>query len=215
MAKDPAFLFYSNDFISGTYTMSDEQVGKYIRLLCLQHQLGRLTQKHMLNICKTYDEDVFAKFIKEGDYYYNERLRIEAEKRKNYCNSRKLNREEKKEKINICKTYDEHMENVNEDENESISKKIIGGKIEKLFNSIPPTFEMVQERIKQRSLKIDAEKFIAYYESNGWKVGKNPMKNWDSCLTTWSKSNYSTNIKNGTTTNGTSGEEQTLRVTKI
>ena len=42
MAKDPAFLFYSNDFLTGTYTMTDEQVGKYIRLLCLQHQKGEL-----------------------------------------------------------------------------------------------------------------------------------------------------------------------------
>ena len=34
MAKDPAVLFYTNDFLSRTFTMTDEQVGKYIRLLC-------------------------------------------------------------------------------------------------------------------------------------------------------------------------------------
>lgn len=50
MAKDPAFLFYSNDFLSGTFLLSDEQVGKYIRLLCIQHQKGILTKKDMLNI---------------------------------------------------------------------------------------------------------------------------------------------------------------------
>ena len=33
--KDPAFLFYSNDFLSGTYLMNDEQVGKYIEIICL------------------------------------------------------------------------------------------------------------------------------------------------------------------------------------
>lgn len=84
---------------------------------------------------------------------------------------------------------------------------------ESIYINIPPSLELVKNRIMERSLKIDAEKFIAYYESNGWKVGKNPMKNWDSCLTTWSKSNYPTN--NGKSTNGTSGAEQTLRVTKI
>lgn len=57
----------------------DEQVGKYIRLLCLQHQQGRLTEKHMLSICKAYDEDVFCKFKIDADgLYYNERMEKEA-----------------------------------------------------------------------------------------------------------------------------------------
>ena len=82
MSKDPAVLFYTSDFLTGTFTLTDEQVGKYIRLLCLQHQKGILTEKDMLNICKTYDEDVFKKFIKTNQGYYNERLKFEAEKRK-------------------------------------------------------------------------------------------------------------------------------------
>ena len=60
--KDPAFLFYSSDFLSGTMLMSDEDVGKYIRLLCLQHQKGHLKEKEMLNICKEFNEDIFSKF---------------------------------------------------------------------------------------------------------------------------------------------------------
>lgn len=42
--KDPAFLFYSQDFYTGTVFMTDEQVGKFIRLLCLQHQTGHLNE---------------------------------------------------------------------------------------------------------------------------------------------------------------------------
>lgn len=42
---------------------------------------------------------------------------------------------------------------------------------------------------------VDAQSFIDFYESNGWKVGKNPMKNWKAALTTWSK-------RNGKQTNG-------------
>ena len=30
-----------------------------------------------------------------------------------------------------------------------------------------------------------AEKFLAHYESVGWKVGKNPMKDWRACVRTW------------------------------
>jgi hypothetical protein len=117
MAKDPAFLFYSNDFLTGTYTMTDEQVGKYIRLLCLQHQKGELSEKDMINICKTYDEDIFCKFVKENEFYYNVRLREVADKRKAYSESRKKNRESKpkeKDMLVISKTYVPHMEIENE-----------------------------------------------------------------------------------------------------
>ena len=127
--KDPAFLFYSSDFITGTYFMTDEQVGKYIRLMCMQHQKEKLSEKDMLKICKTYDEDIYNKFIKdEQGYYYNKRLLEEIEKRKAYSESRRNNRkgknkkEEKETDINnICNSYDEHMENENVIVNENIN----------------------------------------------------------------------------------------------
>jgi len=37
-----------------------------------------------------------------------------------------------------------------------------------------------------RNARVEAEKFIAHYESNGWKVGKNPMKRWRMAVVTWS-----------------------------
>ena len=45
MNKDPAFLFYTSDFLTGTMFMTDEEVGVYIRLLCVQHQHGGLIEK--------------------------------------------------------------------------------------------------------------------------------------------------------------------------
>jgi bifunctional N-acetylglucosamine-1-phosphate-uridyltransferase/glucosamine-1-phosphate-acetyltransferase GlmU-like protein len=115
MAKDPAFLFYSNDFLTGTYTMTDEQVGKYIRLLCLQHQKKYLSEKDMLNICKSYDEDIFCKFAEDKNGFYNERLREVAEKRKSYSDSRSKNRKSK-DILNISSSYVKHMENEIENE---------------------------------------------------------------------------------------------------
>ena len=117
MAKDPAVLFYTNDFLSRTFTMTDEQVGKYIRLLCIQHQQGVLTEQDMLNICKAYDSSVYSKFIKDGDTYYNKRMKEEATKRANYSESRRNNQKGNKGK-HISNTYDKHMED--EDVNEDI-----------------------------------------------------------------------------------------------
>lgn len=112
--KDPAFLFYSNDFLSGTILMSDEEKGKYITLLCLQHQQGHLKEKDMLNICKTYNENIFSKFKKdEKGNYYNERLEIEASKRQRYTESRRNNLKKSHMASHMETHMDDHMENEN------------------------------------------------------------------------------------------------------
>jgi hypothetical protein len=65
----------------------------------------------MLNICKTYDKQVFDKFVKDKDgNYYNARMLQESEKRKKYSLSRASNRSHKI-------TYVKHMENEDENEN--------------------------------------------------------------------------------------------------
>lgn len=95
--KDPAFLFYSADFQIGTEDMTDEQVGKYIRLMCRQHLKGHISEEHMTKICKTYDKDIYEKFEQDADgFYYNPRLEAEIEKRKRYSESRAKNRQGKK-----------------------------------------------------------------------------------------------------------------------
>lgn len=56
---------------------------------------------------------------------------------------------------------------------------------------VKPTVKEVSEYIKEKGYSIDAEHFVAYYESNGWKVGRNPMKSWKSALVTWERRNDS------------------------
>jgi hypothetical protein len=52
----------------------------------------------------------------------------------------------------------------------------------------PPTLKEVSEYCQARKNSVDPEKFIAHYESNGWRVGRNPMKNWQAAVRTWEKS---------------------------
>ena len=52
-----------------------------------------------------------------------------------------------------------------------------------------PTLEEVEAYKKEHSLILDTQSFIDYYESNGWKVGKNPMKDWRATARRWSRSN--------------------------
>lgn len=52
---------------------------------------------------------------------------------------------------------------------------------------IPPTISDVEEYCRERGNAVDAERFIDYYTANGWKVGRNPMKDWKAAVRTWEK----------------------------
>ncbi len=74
MTKDPAFLFYSSDFLTGTMFMSNEQIGIYIRLLCSQHQHGGIIDKISFNSMVGNNEIVKSKFVETELGFYNIRL---------------------------------------------------------------------------------------------------------------------------------------------
>lgn len=52
----------------------------------------------------------------------------------------------------------------------------------------PPTLEEVQAYCEERGNNVDAQRFIDYYTANGWKVGKNSMKDWKAAVRTWERS---------------------------
>ena len=52
---------------------------------------------------------------------------------------------------------------------------------------IPPTVEEVRGYCFERGNKVDAEAFVAFYTSKGWKVGNVPMKDWKAAVITWEK----------------------------
>ena len=53
-----------------------------------------------------------------------------------------------------------------------------------------PTLSEIKQYCIERGNKVDAQHFFDYYESNGWKVGKNSMKNWQAAVRTWERSEY-------------------------
>jgi hypothetical protein len=137
-----------------------------------------MIEKDMLQICGTYDEDIFSKFKKDNDgKFYNERLKDEVDKRKAYSESRRNNRKKKEDMIDISKTYVQHMENENENENVIKNKKITS------FQK--PTIEQVEEYMKERGMSNYASRFHNFYESKGWMVGKNKMKDWKAAVRNW------------------------------
>lgn len=53
-----------------------------------------------------------------------------------------------------------------------------------------PSISDIKQYCMERNNNVNAEQFYDHYESNGWKVGKNAMKDWKAAVRTWEKNNY-------------------------
>lgn len=49
----------------------------------------------------------------------------------------------------------------------------------------PPTVEDVASYVREKGYGVNPEAFVAYYTANGWKVGRNPMKDWKATVVSW------------------------------
>jgi len=103
----------------------------------------------------------------------------------------------------------EPNDNRNEPKGERIKDK---GETEKDIKTrgrfTPPTIQELDAYITEHGYHVDAEKFLDYYNSNGWMVGKNHMKDWKAAVRNWSR-----NQRQGTTANGAQG--MTVKTTKF
>lgn len=54
----------------------------------------------------------------------------------------------------------------------------------------PPTVEEVQAYCRERKNNVNAQRFVDYYTANGWKAGRNPMKDWKACVRTWEQNQH-------------------------
>lgn len=77
--------------------------------------------------------------------------------------------------------------NNNNDNNNSINNNNSIEKATAKKRFTPPTTKEVSEYCIERGNNIDPEQFVAFYESKGWKVGNNHMKDWKSAIITWEK----------------------------
>ena len=53
-----------------------------------------------------------------------------------------------------------------------------------------PSIEEIKNYCSERENNIDADYFFDYYESKGWKIGKNTMKDWKAAVRTWERKNF-------------------------
>lgn len=123
MAKDPAILFYFNDWHGGTITMSRHLKGCYMDLLCAQFNIGHLSLDSIKVVLGSDFGPAWPalqkKFKQDNEgLYYNERLFFESTKRKAFSASRRKNAS--------AKHMPKHMENEIENRKLKIENEVKG-----------------------------------------------------------------------------------------
>ena len=93
---------------------------------------------------------------------------------------------EKPKKPMVSENTETEKPNVNVNDNVNVNVNIKES-IEKSKRFSPPTLEQVKEYVEEKDLNIDPERFIDFYESKGWMIGKNKMKDWRAAARSWNR----------------------------
>lgn len=71
------------------------------------------------------------------------------------------------------------------DKEKDIKKTTPNGVVKESLRFHAPTVEEVYAYCQERRNNVNAEKFVNYYTSNGWMVGKSKMKDWKAAVRNW------------------------------
>nr|DAS73304.1 MAG TPA: DnaD like replication protein [Caudoviricetes sp.] len=182
-------------------SVTGHQVGTIKQALSMFKELGLI---EILENGAIYMLDI-QNFIGKGS--------TEADRQRLY--DRRISEERKQKKLTQSRNLEEILEKSTPEIEIELEKDI---EIEKEIHSSAkstttkrkrfekPTLSEIKEYCIERNNNVDAQHFFDYYESNGWKVGKNSMKNWQAAVRTWEKNSYTNTTKQTKKTN----TEQTL-----
>ena len=74
------------------------------------------------------------------------------------------------------------------------------------FRFSPPSLEEVRAYCKERGNTVDPQRFLDFYTANGWRVGKNPMKDWKAAVRTWERRDEDGYSRNAASTSQNAGK---------
>ena len=187
--------------------MSQEEVGQFIRLLCHQWNRGWIpveTEKQQRLTGGCVSVEVLVKFrLCEDGFLRNERLESVRTERGIFLQQQSKKGQQSAEKrrlaaLEIQPELNRTSTEVQPDgqptpQPESNSPSPSPSPIIKIQADKPPSTRFQKPTLEQLNTKAaliglsatEVDKFWNYYESNGWKVGKNPMKSWSAALQNW------------------------------
>lgn len=165
--------------------LTDEQLGKFLRIY-YQMQLTGDTDVDSEDPMVDMMLEVVREQVTFDVRAYDRKCAVNKE---NGAKSHQTNPEEPKQTQTVPNGVDSDSDTEIDSEIEPEigidSERLRSGESKKRFR--PPTVEEVEAYCFERNNKVDAERFVDFYASNGWRVGKNPMKDWKAAVRTWEK----------------------------
>lgn len=172
----------------------------------LSQELG-FSERLMTQALETMEKLGMVAFTEEGHLYlpgFAEHQSLDAlEKVREQTRERVARYREKKQNeasmtgnVTVTQCNGTDIEEEREEEKESVEKTKPADKPpRKRF--APPSTQEVESYARETGLRVDAQRFVNYYTSIGWKVGKNPMKDWRAAVRTWERKDQADKPKDG------------------
>lgn len=124
---------------------------------------------------------------------WEEYQNIEGMERIKEQNRLRKQRQRERERLSLCDGHvtvtQSHATDIDIDKEIELDKDKENRERKTAKRFTPPTVEEVKAYCEERNNGIDAERFVDFYASKGWRVGKEPMKDWKASVRTWEKRN--------------------------
>lgn len=247
MSKDPAVLFYIDNWLTSTAEMDADCRGWYLNLVLHNYDKGSLPSniEKLATLCNVKFsefhrfEQVFKQVLQhlfEQVFEQNNEQRISNVGISSLIKSRQDFKDKRSDagklsylmrffyknypievtndeslKDFIKKNIDLSIDTKNEQTIKQVFKHLLElyinrdinrnnninnsfEKSEKLFKK--PTLEEIEKYCLERNNQIEPSVFFDFYQSKGWMIGKNQMKDWKACIRTWEKPKTKDSLKN-------------------
>lgn len=198
MSKDPALLFYTSDFLTGTVLLSHEQVGIYIRLICILHQHGGSINLPAFEAFIGHHVILKDKFIIMDGHVMHKRVSEEMDKRAKKSTSMSDNAKVRWDKCkgnaiasNLHSGLHMLIEDVNANESDpkNTTKPINTSKPKKIITYVrdnPPTVDDIAVYCIERNNGINPQAFFDSNTAIGWvDKNKNLYRDWKAVVRKW------------------------------
>ena len=184
-----AFLKVYFDFMERTRELNDNERGRLLLAMLDYARTGDIPElKGNERFCfSTFKVDIdrdcanYASKVNNGSK--GGRPAQNGKPKKSENNLNKPN--ESENNLNAKNKNKKEEKEEEEDKKENIKRKSPDGLARSRF--IPPSIEEVKAYCQEHHNGIDAARFVDYYTSNGWRVGKQPMKDWKAAVRNWER----------------------------
>lgn len=185
-----SFVFYKS-FYEAIQDLKEKDKLKMYEAICELALYGKKTE--LKGTANTIFKLIKPQILANNDRYKNGKKggRPKKEETNGFRNEETIGYSKKKANENENVNDNDNV-NANENDNVDENEKKENVK-KKIFQK--PTIEELKEYCDSSSLSVDYQYFFDYYESNGWLVGKNKMKDWRATLRNWNRKNQEKNNK--------------------